>query len=61
MDLWVSAILGVMLLVGAFFSNSFKKKTTAPIYKYMAVILGVLAAICFFYCASGLLLIAEID
>lgn len=61
MDLWVPAVLGVILLVGSFASNSFIKKTAAPIYKYLTVTLGVLSAICFFYYISTLLLIAGID
>lgn len=61
MDLWLSALVGAMLLAGAFVFNSFRKKTAAPKCRYLTVVLCVLSALCFFYCASALLLAAGID
>lgn len=61
MDLWLSVLVGAMLLAGAFVCNSFRKKTAAPKCRYFTVVLCLLSVLCFFYCASALLLIAEID
>ncbi|MGE4353668.1 MAG: hypothetical protein AB7D36_06255 [Oscillospiraceae bacterium] len=61
MTLWISAFAGALLLLGTFICNSYYKKTAAPVFRYLPVVLGVLAALCFFYCTSALLLIVGIE
>lgn len=60
MDIWISALAGVVLLLSAFTCFRLKRKTGAPMPQYSALVLSVLAALCFFYCIAVLLL-AGID
>ena len=61
MDLWIAALAGIALLAGALACGIFKRKTAAPIFLPLTIVLGVLAALCFFYCIAGVLLIMEVD
>lgn len=61
MTLWIFALVGVILLTGVFVCSRFEMKTAAPVYRYLTIILGVIAALCFFYCVSAFLLIAGIE
>ena len=60
-ELWFSALAGAALLVSALVCYGFRKQTAAPLFFLLAIIFGTLAALCFFYCAAGLMLAIAVD
>lgn len=61
MGLWIAALAGTALLAGALACGILKKKTAAPIFLPLTIVLGMLAALCFFYCIAAVLLIMGVD
>ncbi len=60
MSVSVAALASVFLLLGMTACIVLGRKRVKPVFRTLAVILGVLAGLCMLYCAAALLLVAGI-